>query len=62
VKSTDQIYFLEHTFGLFMELHFINKTISAGSCARQFVHQLFVSDSPRWRLSVCPARLYKAAE
>jgi len=24
VNSTDQIYFLEHIFGLFMELHFIN--------------------------------------
>jgi len=24
VKSTDQIYFLEHIFELFMELHFIN--------------------------------------
>lgn len=24
VNSTNQIYFLEHMFGLFMELHFIN--------------------------------------
>lgn len=47
-----------------MESHCVSltKVISAGISARQFVHQLLVTDSSGWRLSLCSAGFYKAAK